>query len=540
MNNKSIILCILAFLLINNVNKAQNIDKDFFYGKTYKSVTKIEKDPERKNKLIENEFTFSETYEENIYSPSPMAPSLSGFSFHINNGYLIITGLQPYYDYLTFEILDNGETLVSTENLYPKLTDEKLVLKFDRNENQQINVKDGESEFENSLLDEIVTPETFINDYFTYTILNDNEVSIGAVKEIIIIESEIFDYSKTIIPGNISEIIIPEEVIYEEKIYKVSEISEHGFSDLTDLTSVYIPPTIKKIGESAFRFCENLKHLKLPNKLEKLCDFALARSGLLEIDLPNNVVEIGKGVFVDCENLESVSLPENLSNISEEMFSGCTNLKRINIPNSVRNIGERAFEECRSLNEITLPEGISFLSPKIFENCINLNTVKIPNTVKSIGEEVFEGCISLTNINIPNSVESIGEYAFSGCTTLKSVILPDKLTVISGGLFSNCDELEHITLPDCVIKIGGNAFVYCENLKSINIPPDVKWINYDAFRDCKSLTSIIIPQSVEKIEERAFYGCKNLSTVTLPVKFKNLVDSGTIFNKNNTIKFIYK
>ena len=87
----------------------------------------------------------------------------------------------------------------------------------------------------------------------------------------------------------------------------------------------------------------------------------------------------------------------------------------------VTEIGLLAFAGCSSLTEVTIPEGVTSIGWGAFAYCSSLTEVTIPKSVTSIGGSAFEGCSSLTEVTIPKSVTSIESYAFRDCEALATV-----------------------------------------------------------------------------------------------------------------------
>ena len=125
-------------------------------------------------------------------------------------------------------------------------------------------------------------------------------------------------------------VVIPEEVYYIGKRYKVTSIADNAFKECYDLTSVSIPNTVTNIGEYAFYGCSKLS----------------------SVDIPNSVTDIGNYAFNNCYNLKSVNIPENVTVINTAVFSGCKSLTSITIPGKVTYIGTAAFSRCDKLNVI--------------------------------------------------------------------------------------------------------------------------------------------------------------------------------------------
>ena len=248
---------------------------------------------------------------------------------------------------------------------------------------------------------------------------------------------------------------------------------------------------VTSIGEDAFKYCEDITG----------------------ITMPDSITSIGDGAFYDCESLMSIIIPDGVTSISQNAFYGCSSLTSITIPDSVTSIGESAFAYCLSFANITIPDSVTRIDSFAFVFCKSLTSITIPDSVTSIGDYVFEDCTSLTNITIPNNVTSIGDYVFGDCTSLVSITIPNSVTSIGNGAFYNCTNLSSITIPSSVTSIGESAFGYCSSLANITIPDSVTSIGNGAFVYCSSLASITIPNSVTSIDEYAFYNCFSLADV---------------------------
>mgnify|MGYP006316797839 CR=1 FL=1 len=57
------------------------------------------------------------------------------------------------------------------------------------------------------------------------------------------------------------------------------------------------------------------------------------------------------GAFRWCESLQSITIPNAVKSIGDEAFSDCESLQSITIPNSVKSIGDEAFSFCTHLDE---------------------------------------------------------------------------------------------------------------------------------------------------------------------------------------------
>lgn len=234
------------------------------------------------------------------------------------------------------------------------------------------------------------------------------------------------------------DVVIPSEITYMDKKFRVTEISDSAFFRAKNLTSVTMPADIKGFG---------------------------------------------KNMFDGCEKLVSCNIPDNVTEISPSCFSSCAALKSIVIPAGVTAIGNNAFYYCSSLESISLPEGLKTIGERAFYQCAKLAEINLPVGVTAVPAYAFGYCSSLTHFEFGDRITSIGNYALSGCIKLQSVTLPSALTAIPNSLFNGCKALTSVDIPVSVTSIGSSAFNGCMSMTEIELPAGVKTIQSNAFQN---------------------------------------------------------
>jgi len=333
------------------------------------------------------------------------------------------------------------------------------------------------------------------------------------------------------------DIVIPSSITYEGITYFVTGIGYDAFRDCDNLTSVVIPNSVTYIGSDAFAFSESLTNITIPNSVTGIgYDAFRCCDGLTSITIPNSVTGIGYQAFYGCSSLTNVNIGNSVKEIGLRTFASCENLSNITIGSSIATIDSTAFQGCTSLPIIDniryadtyafevvdktqtsyeLKENTRWIRERAFSNCTKLRSITIPNSVISIGEKAFSDCPRLTNVAIGNSVEVIGKAAFSGCKSIETIDIPNSVTAIGESAFSNCSNLKNATIGSSVSTIGNSAFYDCSNLTNVIIGDNVLMIGAGAFFYCKSLTSVVIPNSVTTLGNSAFSGCYNLVDVNI-------------------------
>lgn len=131
----------------------------------------------------------------------------------------------------------------------------------------------------------------------------------------------------------------------------VEKITDFAFYN-SEIESVKLPDSIKKIGDEAFSNCHNLKEVNLGNGVQQLGNYVFSwDENLTKIELPPSLQEVGAYSFYK-SNIKSITLNEGLSNIIQGAFAG-THIEKLYIPGSVKHIGKGAISE--NTKEIIMP-----------------------------------------------------------------------------------------------------------------------------------------------------------------------------------------
>lgn len=302
---------------------------------------------------------------------------------------------------------------------------------------------------------------------------------------------------------------------------------------------------VKAIGTNAFSECSNLDAGNLSAKIDR---HAFEGTAVRNLDI-KDISELDKGVYQNCENLESVTISGDRA-IPDRLFSGCKNLKNVTIDEGITAVGDSAFSKT-AVEKIILPSTVIVVRSDAFRECRQLREVILNDGLKTIAESAFKRTENLSEISIPNSVIHIGSGCFA-CSGIKSVKLPESgtFTVILWETFFGCKNLETVKLPDSVNVIDDYAFSECTSLKNINLEKigsigpsafaktalekitlTVMETGPRAFAECENLKEADLSGIASgKINSRLFFECKNLSKVSLPKEQIKEFDDSCFYN----------
>jgi uncharacterized repeat protein (TIGR02543 family) len=249
-----------------------------------------------------------------------------------------------------------------------------------------------------------------------------------------------------------------------------------------------------------------------------------AKTGLTSVKLPASLTRIGESAFMGCNGLTgALTLPSSLSAIEDNAFANCSGLTSLTLPSGLSTIGNSAFYNCNSLTSVTFPNGLTNIGSYAFQNCRNLTSLTLPSGLNAIESGAFYNCSGLTSLMLPSGLSTIGSSAFNGCSGLTGALtFPSGLSAIESYAFYDCYSLTSLTLPGNLSAIGNYAFAYCDDLNVItNLNPTAIYITNNVFSGVnKSACTLTVPASAVGL----------YTTADVWKDFTNITSGGLIFS----------
>lgn len=218
-----------------------------------------------------------------------------------------------------------------------------------------------------------------------------------------------------------------------------------------------------------------------------------------EVTIPDEVTEIGNGVFSHLINLEKIILPSNLKKLGGQCFNSCTKLNNINLPESLKTLETSVFFGCTNLTSIKLPLQLFEIKDTTFYNCTNLMLAELPETIEKLGSSTFNHCKNITLTELPKNLKVLGGSVFQGCSKITIKKIPDGVTNLnSGSYFYECVSITEMEMP-ILLKylISSSMFAYCSKLKKVKFHSiEEKFANfsYQMFYNCTSLVAVLLDE----------------------------------------------
>lgn len=139
-------------------------------------------------------------------------------------------------------------------------------------------------------------------------------------------------------------------------------------------------------------------HVSIPDGVRKIGFGEHPNTTLRSVDLPDSLVEIGKGAFYECHHLHSIEFPGGLTSIGDYAFRDCYSLQSVVFPEGLISIGNSAFYGCKSLELVQFPDSLLEIKPFAFGECSSLLEVLVPDNIETIDENAFRGCSAMRRL----------------------------------------------------------------------------------------------------------------------------------------------
>lgn len=250
----------------------------------------------------------------------------------------------------------------------------------------------------------------------------------GALEEINLPQNSGFTYIKEILEGckKLKNIVIPDQV---------TDIGRNAFKDCDGLNEINIPANVSAIDEAAFHHCTGLERITVDpvNDVYESGDSNAIIDkktktlilGCNNTIIPDGVKIIGKNAFFGCDKLESIVLPDSVTDIEDHAFEDCTALYEINLSENISNLGMNVFSGCVKLKNVIIPQKVTRINENAFATCSDLERITISAEVESIDPNAFDGAQNVTICCIDGTAAS--DFAESHNDIKSEIIIMDVL-----------------------------------------------------------------------------------------------------------------
>lgn len=159
-----------------------------------------------------------------------------------------------------------------------------------------------------------------------------------------VLDDLILPQTKTIKAGMYESLGVNQHLVIPDTV----EVIEDGaFESLGFDVRIQFSKNLKYIGKRAFRYGDLDASVLIFNEgLVEIDDEAFCKMWIRgDLRFPPSVKRIGQQAFRKCKSLDNVVFNEGLVEIDNEAFIECPNIGNIILPESVKRVGEKVFTE---------------------------------------------------------------------------------------------------------------------------------------------------------------------------------------------------
>lgn len=159
-----------------------------------------------------------------------------------------------------------------------------------------------------------------------------------------------------------------------------------AFRQCRSLKEIKLPDSLRMVR--GFEGCSTLREIEIPSGVKRISDFLFC-SGLRKIILHEGVRSIEDYAFRYCDNLSEINLPDGLEHIGARAFYP-SSISKLVFPATLKEIGSEAFYYNKKLYSVRFQSNVEKIDQAAFACCPLLLKVRIrkPDEMK-IKDNVF-------------------------------------------------------------------------------------------------------------------------------------------------------
>lgn len=203
--------------------------------------------------------------------------------------------------------------------------------------------------------------------------------------------------------------------------------------------TLVLPDTLRTIGEKAFYQCSRLENVTLPEGLITIEEDAFYECASLQrIVIPDSVQGTLDGTFQRCSALVYAKVGTGVTAL-DSTFILCTALEEVELGENVLDLGYATFSSCSSLKKINIPEGVTAFEWFLFYRCERLEALEIPRSLQSVGFRSLEYCSTLESLTFYENLRKVDNiwYAMADNENLQYVFFMGPYVELSDNVFEN-------------------------------------------------------------------------------------------------------
>ena len=291
----------------------------------------------------------------------------------------------------------------------------------------------------------------------------------------------------------------------------VEEIFQYAFCCNLSIEEVYIPRSVIKVGDCAFKSCRNIKKIIFNfDQITKDAEHAFfTYSPEIHFYIPSS--DFSNVLKNQYERLHSKFSRQGLGQLTEKYVKDDS--PKVVVHTLPDFSGEISVDE--ETGFVYSKNGDVFVGI-VGDKAKDIKTITIPNNITSVSEDAFSvfSLKAVEKIVAPEAISAklLYEYAKS-CRSLKAITAgKEEITIENGIAYYNSykeiigvsknTQIQSLVCKEGVETIASSAFEGHKELTNIKFPQTIKCISDRAFANT-GITEIVFPSSLQKLSSQS-------------------------------------
>lgn len=285
------------------------------------------------------------------------------------------------------------------------------------------------------------------------------------------------------------------------------------------------------------------KHYSLPNTCDSIATYAFEQSLKLEsVYIPSSVKAMGELAFSNSE-VKRVVIDEGMKSIPYGAFYACTNLESVYLPSTITDIDYRAFYYSVNLNEMTI--AVNGRAPSIGQEAFygmayytdnNYATVYVPDGMASQYSGLDEWLDDYGHFTGISTVTSGTEFTVD---SLMYITTDNQLnTMVTDATSTNLfdpgipPKVAYQGNLCTVTKLGSNSLAYCTRMVRAEVPFTVTLMDGYSFYGNTNLSKLRLHEGLKQISQFSISHVNGLTSLTIPASVDSIAGSFANYSDN--------
>ena len=180
------------------------------------------------------------------------------------------------------------------------------------------------------------------------------------------------------------------------------------------------------------------------------------RDKIKHLDISSGITRIGNNAFRECENLTEINIPSTVESIGPAAFCNCYEVASVTFAkgSKLKTLADYSLDALFRVEELTLPEGLESIGSIALGNLRRVKKITIPSTVTNIHWRAFAGTTDeIDELYISADPSKLDWETDTSCFKKDKATICHVPAKYIGGYREKFGEQNLTFIADCEVKV---------------------------------------------------------------------------------------